>query len=207
MLRNSLSTGCLLLSACSLVAATPAWGLAALAAGSKTSCKITATDPVQRQIQINMDPLSVTNYSMVMEFNGEKLELVSVGGLNGYTVTTVDLLPTLSQIRVTGTTTNPLPGENDVFFAVFQLYASASIDDLLEFRVYALDNTDFVNSIDLATGQTFSSVGPHHPVNNPTGVLPSFDIGTVRDGSLIPEPTMLGWLPVVLLAGRRRRTA
>ena len=189
-----------------------AHALAALAGGAKTSCKITATNPIQRQIQVNADPTAVESYAMVMTYEPTKVRVIGVLGLNGFsletvTVPTTPAAPGFAYIRVSGSTLAPRPGELDVFNVLFELLPDRSIDDLLNFQVLAIDNNDFVNGIDFDTGTRFSSVGPYHPVTNPTGINPSDDYGTVRDGSLkpIPEPAAIALLALPALGMLRRR--
>lgn len=193
---------------------TQSFALAALAGGAKTSCKITATNPIQRQIQVNADPTAVESYAMVMSYEPDYVRVIGVLGVNGFSLETVSVPdiappPGLAYIRVSGSTLAPQPGELDVFAVLFELLPGRSIDDVLDFEVKAVDNEDFVRGIDFDTNTPIVSVGPYDKDTNPTGINPSFDYGTVRDGSLkpIPEPASLALLTLPALALRRRRQA
>jgi hypothetical protein len=188
---------------------TQSFALAALAGGAKTSCKITATNPIQRQIQVNADPFAVTSYGLTMYYRADLLEVVSVFGLNGYSVGDTSNIggEGLTGIRVFGSfpNANPPLEEVDVYGIIFQLTPTAPLDTILDFHVAAPG--DFVNAIDPATGETRTYSGIFDETTNPNGLRPSFDRGTVLTGSIIPEPTGLALiaLPAIVALRRTRR--
>jgi hypothetical protein len=190
---------------------TQSFALAALAAGAKTSAKITATNPIQRTIQVNADPFAVTSFGLSMLYPKDKLTIVEIIGLNGYFVSDSSSLDL--GVRVFGnyegpivTGLNPTPPleEVDVYGIIFRLNADLPLDTILNFHVS--HPGDFINAIDPATGETRSYSGIFDEVTNPNGLRPSFDIGSVANGSIIPEPTSLALLVLPMaLAGRRCR--
>lgn len=183
------------------------FALAALAAGAVTSCAITATNPVQRRIQVNCDPFAVRSYGITMFYPTDKLTIVSVIGLNGYGID--DTAGQEGGRKVFGsfpiTATPPLE-EVDVYAIIFQLNEGLPLDTILNFDV--ADDGDFINAIDPATGQTRTYSGIYDEVDNPNGLRPSFDIGSIARGSIIPEPTALALFAVpAAIALRRPRSA
>jgi hypothetical protein len=71
--------------------ASVAHGAAALAAGAKTSAKPTATNPVQRQMQIAADPIGITDFQFSLFFDSRLLQVAQnvddqflIRGINGY---------------------------------------------------------------------------------------------------------------------------
>lgn len=188
---------------------TQSFALAALAAGAATSCKITATNPIQRQIQVNCDPFAVTDFGITMFYRADLLEVVSVFGLNGYSVGDTSTVPSegLRGIRVFGNFPNPNPPleEVDVYGIIFQLTPTAPLDTILEFQVAS--SGDFLNAVDPATGEIRRYSGIFDPDTNPDGLRPSFDVGTVASGSIIPEPASISLLALPAVAMLRRRNA
>jgi hypothetical protein len=186
---------------------TQSFALAALAAGALTSCKITATNPIQRQIQVNADPFAVTSFGLSMLYDTDKLTIVNIIGLNGYSVSDSSSLDL--GVRVFGyyEAPNPTPPlvEVDVYGIIFRLNDGLPLDTILDFHVS--HPADFINAIDPATGETRSYTGIYNETTNPNGLRPSFDRGTVLTGSIIPEPTGLALiaLPAIVALRRTRR--
>ncbi len=206
MVRSKLLSAVVAAAAISTLTAS-SFGAAALAGGAKTSCKPTATSPALRQIQINADPLNVQSYGLTMTYETDLVTInpaKDIFGVNGYTVTNVIVTSNdlFTRLQVFGNSANPLPGEIDVFAAIFTLKPLLPLDTVLHFSVSDNVPNDFITAIDTDTGLPVTFSGPPD-ANGLGGVAPSFS-GAV---AILPEPSLAGLIAAGMagFAGRRRR--
>ncbi len=211
-MRKILSTG-LVLAAASFAMPQKSFGLAALAAGAKTSCKPTAPvgSPFYRT-QVNCDPTAVESYQISIDYDSSLVHFVSVTGLNGYTATEVGEVTNPTGINIETVTISGRfggdvapQGENDVFGVVFDLndtIPGSAADDLpIFFETFGGPN-DFVTA---------------HDTDSPTGTVTYTGDQIATDSAdlsmnqihAVPEPTSAGVLALAATAilGRRKRPA
>lgn len=80
-------------SVCALLSASNTFGAAALANGAMTSAKPTATNPVQRRMQIAADPIGITDFQFTLHYDPilirvarNELDQPLIRAINGYTL-------------------------------------------------------------------------------------------------------------------------
>jgi hypothetical protein len=203
-------------------------------AGKASTSNTTTTTSGQHSILMTVDPFNITSFQLDVSFEAEKVQLVSITGLNGFVIDddfsvltdgNTGLIQNIhgyfpgyddrfTPINTDGPAPSALPGlplppagEVDIFqleFLVLDPYSDKT------FGVFA-SPTDYINGIDPDTGDDTQASGPIN--TDGFGVAPAFSTvpGLPRDGgNNAPLPGalamgLLGGAGVLAKAARGRK--